>query len=585
MGNAGPQSLVMQSNSVTNDPLTGVPTSSVQFKTDEHSTLDNQTFPFFTQATLDAMNKFQKEADYFNNADFAKGSESEDFKNNGQYQNKFHFDNGRMQASATSIRSYFDDLIQYSNPTTATRSNKFEAGKSLGYIAHAIQDFYAHANWAESMVEGVVAPGVILNAGRGEFPTLKPGSNVSGLMVMDSVRAGTQSDFGTVVDFALGNKGVQKGEKPGIKKQSLPGGQQAPVPTNPDGGYADTDLTVVVQVKDNSGTTNNVYGLITSTLDPGWYALNDNGSTLDPKISVSHGYGKGVNFVLGIETPLPLYDPNASASGLAKDAAPDPANKNQTGYTTAWSGYQKMQNIAKFLASEQMLNEISRAYTLIQAKWGEAGANRFASLWTTNAGGKALNMLRPTLQPAANDSSGEINLDLNWVGLNPYKQSSPTSIKGWDLIDASGNIRSLKAVVTGDTTIKGRSTDFGQQTITDPDRAAQLVELRDGDQVVATVKIPVSSTYTQTISWSKNKKPENATADSWQSQANEFRAVFKPSALSNLSLDSDPNKPGFQGTFNMRMEADPTDMLGMTRDDLTYNNVFYGLRNVGFVVG
>jgi hypothetical protein len=63
MGNAGPQSLVMQSNSVTNDPLTGVPTSSVQFKTDEHSTLDTQTFPFFTQATLDAMKKFQQEAD------------------------------------------------------------------------------------------------------------------------------------------------------------------------------------------------------------------------------------------------------------------------------------------------------------------------------------------------------------------------------------------------------------------------------------------------------------------------------------------------------------------------------------------
>ena len=576
MGNAGPQSLVMQSNSVTNDPLTGVPTSSVQFKTDEHSTLDTQTFPFFTQATLDAMKKFQQEADYFNNADFAKPSSSEDFKNNGQYQNKFHFDNGRMQASATSIRSYFDDLIQYSNPSTATRSNKFEAGKSLGYIAHAIQDFYAHANWAESMVEGVVAPGVILNAGRGEFPTLKPGSNASGLMVMDSVRPGTQSDFGTVVDFALGNKGVQKGEKPGNQTILIPGSFPQTVTVNPDGGYADTDMTVVVQVKDSSGTTNNVHGLITSTLDPKWYALNDNGSTLDPKISVSHGYGKGVNFVLGIETPLPLYDPKASASGLAKDAAPDPANKNQTGYTTAWSGYQKMQNIAKFLASEQMLNEISRAYTLIKTKWGEAGANRFASLWTSNVGGKTLNMEHPTFTP--DQTTGSINIDLSLRKLNPFASTDPTRIQGWGIIDSSGNTRTLNAVATSDTTIKGYTRKDRIATYTVPDRQAKLYELRDGDQVVATARLPVSYNYEEKVLYNSSSIPTSTTQT-------DSSFVLTPSNLSNLALDADPGKPGLQATFNMRLESDPAQMLGFTRDDLTYNNLFYGLRNVGFVVG
>ena len=34
----------------------------------------------------------------------------------------------------------------------------------------------------------------------------------------------------------------------------------------------------------------------------------------------------------------------------------------------------------------------------------------------------------------------------------------------------------------------------------------------------------------------------------------------------------------------MRIEADPNNMLGMKREDLTYNGVFYGLRNANFII-
>ena len=340
----------------------------------------------------------------------------------------------------------------------------------------------------------------------------------------------------------------------------------------PGGGYADTDMTVVVQVKDATGGTKKNYGLITSTLDPSWYALNQNGSTLDPKISVSHGYGKSTGQVLGgvAYVDIPLYDPKAKASGLAKDAAPD-ANNN-TGNTKSWSGYKKMQNIAKFLASEQMLNELSRAYALIKAKWGSKGAERFATLWTTNTVPKE----RPTFSP--DPTSGEISVDLRLRKLNPFGDTDPTKIQSWSIVDNAGNTRNLKAVATADTVIKGYTTrDKAGTTYKVEDRAAKIYELRDGNEVVATLRLPVSSTYQEA------RQTKTSAFPSFY-DLSDYTFVLTPSKLSNLASDADPAKPGFQATFNMRVDTYINQMLGFTRDDLTYNNVFYGLRNVSFIV-
>jgi hypothetical protein len=96
----------------------------------------------------------------------------------------FHFDNCRFDETVQLIRAHFQQIVDRLDDNTlpylATDPDWILARRNMGYIFHAVQDFYAHSTWVEAGEQDIIDKGTY------EWTPLKAGSFVGkGMMVLE----------------------------------------------------------------------------------------------------------------------------------------------------------------------------------------------------------------------------------------------------------------------------------------------------------------------------------------------------------------------------------------------------------------
>ena len=91
-------------------------------------------------------------------------------------ESKYHFDNCRFQESTQLLREHYDVIVQTLNeqagPYNETSTAWATAVQRLGFVFHAVEDFYAHSNWIESGQPGLI------DSSTGPWTVLTPWSEV-----------------------------------------------------------------------------------------------------------------------------------------------------------------------------------------------------------------------------------------------------------------------------------------------------------------------------------------------------------------------------------------------------------------------
>lgn len=96
-----------------------------------------------------------------------------------QFEQAYHFDGSHFREAGLQINEWYREAIAAANPvnflsTSVRAAASADVAAAFGNVLHAVQDFYAHSNWAELEAANLIDQGSLLDFGGSWFDNLTP---------------------------------------------------------------------------------------------------------------------------------------------------------------------------------------------------------------------------------------------------------------------------------------------------------------------------------------------------------------------------------------------------------------------------